>query len=181
MRRRNLVFFSFLFFFLSFPVITYSQDLENLGDQKLVSLDGSITISGTKYSVAGAPRRRPPTSWTIVGTPTLSLFGISLPFNFIFSDQESNFRQPFDQFGVSPSYQWVTLHLGYNSLSYSKYTLAGITLFGAGVELNPEPLRLSVMYGRFQRPVELDTSAAGPAFCLVQPPIARRGLAVNTG
>src|SRR5437773_1800751 len=146
------LFFLVLSVFLSVNAVL-AQDLGNLGEQKPFSLDGSITLSGTKYSVSGAPARRPPTSWTIVGTPTLSFYGISLPFNFILSDQESDFRQPFDQIGVSPNYKWATLHLGYNSLNYSKYTLAGITFLGVGVDLDPEPLRLSVMYGRFQRAV----------------------------
>ena len=130
---------------------TFSQDQSADTPPKPFSLDGSLTISGTKYSVSGAARRRPPTSWTLVGTPTLSIYGVSLPFNFILSDQESSFRQPFDQFGVSPSYKWATLHIGYNSLTYSKYTLTGITFLGAGIDINPEPLRLSVAYGVFSR------------------------------
>jgi hypothetical protein len=168
---------------LAFFLITakaYSQDLGNLGDQKPVSLDGSITLSGTKYSVSGAPARRPPTSWTIIGTPTLSFYGVSLPFNFILSDQESSFRQPFDQVGVSPSYKWVTLHLGYNSLTYSKYTLSGITFLGAGVDLTPGNLRLSAMYGRFLRAVEIDTSSA-PTYSYVQPAYQRMGFAAKIG
>src|SRR5205085_8581 len=76
------LFFLVLSFFLCANV-ALAQDLGNLGEQKPFSLDGSITLSGTKYSVSGAPARRPPTSWTIVGTPTLSFYGVSLPFNFI--------------------------------------------------------------------------------------------------
>ena len=126
-----------------------SQDLGNIEEIKPISLDGSISISGSKYSVSGAPRRRPPTSWTLIGSPTLSIYGVSLPFNFILSDQESDFRQPFDQIGVSPQYKSVTLHLGYRSLTYSKYTLAGISFLGAGLDLNPNPLRFSIMYRSF--------------------------------
>ena len=160
---------------------TYAQDLGNLGDQKPISLDGAITVSGTKYSVAGGPARRPPTSWTLIGTPTLGIYGVSLPFTFILSDQESDFRQPFDQFGVSPSYKWVTLHLGYNSLSYSKYSLAGITFLGAGIDLTPGPLRLSAMYGRFQRAVEMDTAPQSQTYSYVQPAYQRMGFAVKAG
>ncbi len=164
----------------SIPRITLSQDLSNVGDQKPISLDGSLTLSVTKYSVAGAIARRPPTSWTIVGSPTLGIYGISFPFTFILSDQESSFRQPFDQFGVSPSYKWITLHLGYNSLTYSKYTLAGITFLGAGIDINPEPLRFSMMYGRFQRAVEMDT-ASTQTYSYVQPAYKRMGLAAKVG
>ncbi|MEP7234903.1 MAG: hypothetical protein ABI778_06375 [Ignavibacteriota bacterium] len=178
-RRRYLSVIAFLFLAAT---TSFAQDLGSLSDVKPVSLDGSITLSGTKYSVAGAIPRRPPTSWTIVGTPTLSFYGISLPFNFILSDQESEFRQPFDQIGVSPNYKSLTLHLGYNSLNYSKYTLAGITFLGAGLDLDPEPLRLSVMYGRFQRAVEIDTSSAAKAnYTYVQPAYKRMGFAAKVG
>jgi hypothetical protein len=174
-----LFFFVLLFFFAGEKI--FAQDLGNLGDQKPVSLDGAITVSGTKYSVAGAPARRPPTSWTIIGTPTLGIYGVSFPFTFILSDQESDFRQPFDQFGVSPSYKWLTLHLGYNSLSYSKYSLAGITFLGAGIDINPGSLRLSAMYGRFQRAVEMDTTPQTQTYSYVQPAYKRMGYAAKIG
>lgn len=160
----------------AFPIILHAQDLGGLGEERPVRLDGSISVSLNKYSVAGAPARRPATGWTIVGSPTLSLYGVSLPFSFILSDQESSFRQPFDQFGVSPQYKWATLHLGYRSLNYSKYTLAGITFLGAGLDLEPNPLRLSFMYGRFQRAVEEDTNNVS-----VQPAYTRMGMAGKIG
>ncbi|MBS1903168.1 MAG: hypothetical protein JSS75_05640 [Bacteroidetes bacterium] len=153
-----------------------SQDLESSVGERPVRLDGSVSISVNKYSVSGGPARRPATGWTFVGAPTLSFYGVSLPFSFILSDQESSFRQPFDQVGVSPQYKWVTLHLGYRSLTYSKYTLAGITFLGAGVDLDPNPLRLSFMYGRFQRAVEEDTTNIA-----VQPAFKRMGLAGKIG
>jgi hypothetical protein len=173
-----------LFFTISlimFTSVGYAQEPENSEEKKPITFDGSLTLTGTKYSVAGASRRRPPTSWTIVGTPTLGIYGVSLPFTFILSDQESEFRQPFDQIGVSPSYKWATLHLGFNSLTYSKYSLAGITFLGAGVDLNPEPLRLSVMYGRFQRAVEMDTAPATNTYSFIQPAYKRMGFAVKAG
>ncbi len=153
-----------------------SQDLSNSEEIKPFTIDGSISVSGSKYSVSGAPRRRPPTSWTLIGSPTVSFYGVSLPFTFILSDQESDFRQPFDQVGVSPQYKWATLHLGYRSLTYSKYTLAGISFLGAGLDLNPDPLRFSVMYGRFQRAVEEDTTNIS-----VQPAYKRMGFAAKIG
>jgi hypothetical protein len=168
-------------FFLSFVAASaLAQDTTSTDTYSLpikpVSLDGSITASLTKYSVEGAERRRPATSWTFVGTPTLSFYGVSIPTTFIFSDQENDFRQPFNQIGVSPTYKWATLHVGYRSLSYSRYTLAGATFLGAGLDLNPGPIRFSAMYGRFQRAVEEDTLDYR-----VQPAYERKGYAVKFG
>lgn len=154
----------------------FAQELSNLEDVKPVSLDGSITASLTKYSVEGAERRRPATSWTLVGTPTLSFYGINIPMTFIVSDQESEVRQPFNQFGASPQYKWATLHVGYRSLNYSRYTLAGMTFLGAALDLEPKPLRLSVMYGRLQRAVEEDLNDYS-----IIPAYERTGYAMKLG
>ncbi len=154
----------------------FSQELSTLGDVKPFSLDGSLSLAVTKYSVSGAERRRPATSWNFVGSPTLSLYGVSFPFTFVLSDQENEFRQPFNQYGVSPAYKWATIHLGYRSLTYSKYTLSGITFLGGGLDLQPGPLRLSVMYGRFQRAVEEDTVDLG-----ILPAYERKGYAAKIG
>ncbi|HYM21152.1 MAG TPA: hypothetical protein VEW28_09140 [Candidatus Kapabacteria bacterium] len=171
--RRIAIFVSLL---LISPFAAKAQDSTATDTSLPVHLDGSISISANKYSVSGAPARRPPTGWTIVGTPSLSFGGFSLPFTFVLSDQESSFRQPFNQLGVSPQYKWATLHLGYRSLSYSKYTLAGITFLGAGIDLDPDPLRFSFMYGRFQRAVEEDTTNVA-----VQPAYQRMGFAGKIG
>src|SRR5665213_1267612 len=129
-----------------FAVPTFAQDLESISHQKPLGLDGAITFSGTDYQANGIPYRREPFSWTISGSPTLSFYGVQMPFSFILSEQERSFRQPFDQFGASPQYKWMTLHLGYRSMMFSHYTLAGVTFLGAGFEATPGVIRLSGMY-----------------------------------
>ncbi|HZV11668.1 MAG TPA: hypothetical protein VFA55_00515 [Candidatus Kapabacteria bacterium] len=143
---------------VSFATSAVSQDLSNLSSQKPFTLNGAVSLSTTGYSASGIPDRREPFSWTIVGSPVASIYGIQLPFSFIISEQERSFRQPFNQFGISPQYKFITLHLGYSSMSMSRYTLAGVTFLGAGIELTPSPLRFSAMYGRLQRAVEEDTT-----------------------
>src|SRR5690242_5294372 len=76
----------FAVFLLIFSIPAFSQDLSNVGEEKAIRLDGSISLSGNKYSVQGAPARRPSTGWTIIGTPTLSIYNLSLPFTIILSD-----------------------------------------------------------------------------------------------
>jgi hypothetical protein len=82
-----------------------------------------------------------------------------------------------NQFGASPTYKWITGHVGYRSLTFSPYTLAGHQFLGAGVEMNPGLLRLGVMYGRFQRAVDEDTSASR----FVLPAYERSGYSARLG
>jgi len=153
-----------------------AQDLQNLSSEKAVSLSGAITLSGTDYQASGIPYRREPFSWMVSGSPTLMLYGIQMPFYFIFSEQERNFRQPFDQFGVSPTYKSITGHFGYRSMTFSHYGLSGVTFLGAGIEANPSIFRLGAMYGRLRRAVEEDTSTL-----TVEPAYKRMGVAAKVG
>jgi hypothetical protein len=146
-----------------------------------LSLNGGINVGVSGYGVSGIPARQSQFSWTITGDPSLSAYGISLPFSFVVSEQERSFRQPFDQFGVSPGWRWATVHLGYRNLNWSPYTLAGQTIYGAGVELNPGWLRLGAIYGRFRRAVKEDTIAVPPESVEQTPAYRRSGYALKLG
>ena len=88
-----------------------AQDLSQLGNQKPFGLSGNLTGQYTFFSSTGQEYMKPG-SWTISGNPVVSIYGVLLPFSFTVSEKERSFRQPFNQFGVSPEYKWVKLHLG---------------------------------------------------------------------
>lgn len=122
-------------------------------------LFGSVGASVTGYEVDRLEPRREPFSWTVDGALDATIGGVDIPIDFIFSEQERSFRQPFNRIGLSPGYGPVRLHLGYRSLRMSEYTLGSTTFLGAGVEITPGPLYVGAMYGRLQRAVEEDTAA----------------------
>ncbi|MDP4257300.1 MAG: hypothetical protein Q8937_03620 [Bacteroidota bacterium] len=154
-----------------------AQDIGTWGSQKPVSLRGSAQIRGIFYGASGIPDRRTPFSYLFAGNLTADLYGVSIPMNFSISEQDRSFSQPFNQFGISPHYKWITLHLGYRNISFSPYTLAGYTLLGAGVELTPGKFRFGFMYGRLNRATTLDTTTQSLA------PISftRKAIAVKLG
>ncbi|MFM9836897.1 MAG: hypothetical protein ACKVOQ_01465 [Cyclobacteriaceae bacterium] len=126
----------------------YSQD------QKL-RISGSINASGIGYGISGIAARRDPFYWLLSANLTLNYWKITAPFSFNLSQQDQTFRypQPFNQFGISPNYKFVTLHLGYRSLNFSEFTLAGTIFLGAGVEVVPPNslVKVSAMYGRLAK------------------------------
>ncbi|SFP03035.1 hypothetical protein SAMN04515674_10156 [Pseudarcicella hirudinis] len=144
--------------FLGLLPNAFSQDLATMGQQKPFALSGSLDVRGIAYSADGIPARRSPFMYMISGSPTISIYGISIPLSFVYSEQERNFRQPFNQFGMSPAYKWITVHAGYRNVSFSPYTLAGYTMLGGGFELNPGKLRIGFMYGRLNRATTVDTT-----------------------
>lgn len=156
---------------------TWSQEISNLKDQKPFDIRGSLDVRAIGYNANGIPNRRSPFSYILSGSPVLSVYGISIPVSFSFSDQDRTFRQPFNQFGLSPTYKWITFHGGYRNISFSPYTLAGHTMLGGGIELKPGKLNVAFMTGRLNRATTIDTTTGA-----VQPySFSRYGTAVKLG
>lgn len=140
-----------------------------------------MTFSSAFYRANGIGNRRQPFNWYFTGAPVVSLYGITMPFSLVVSEQERRFSQPFNQYGVSPYYKWITVHAGYRNVRFSEFTLAGANFLGGGVELNPGKLRVGFIYGRFNRAVQEDTLHADPRFGYIRPVYQRLGYAAKLG
>ena len=132
------------------PIFSDAQDLANLKNSES-SVHGSFSATAVGYSVDGIEARKDPFSYILNGNLTFDFKGIVLPVSFVYSNRNKEFSQPFNQFGLRPTYKWIKMYLGYNNVNFSKFVLGGHTVFGAGVELNPGILRVGVMYGRLQK------------------------------
>lgn len=171
-------FLSLIGFVLISPCLI-GQDLGNLKNAEPVGFSGSLSLRMNSYSTTRENSVRDPFFWTVTGTPTLSVYGITLPFYFSFSQKDKEYRQPFNQFGVSPYYKWLKLHLGYRNLSFSDFTLSNHTFLGVGIEAEPSIFRFGFVYGRFLKAIDqpIDTLSNE----IVTPTFARRGVAAKIG
>ena len=136
----------------------YTQQVERMLHARPVEISGSVNVTSIFYNARGIPNRYLPFNYVISGSPVLSIYGMQIPVSFVIGKQQSNFTQPFNQFGMSPTYKWITVHAGYRSLVFSPYTLAGHTFLGAGLELNPGKFRFAAIYGQFNKATSLDTA-----------------------
>jgi len=164
--------------FLLTSIHLQAQDLEQIGKQKPVRLNGGLTVLANTYQVSGIVPRSKPFLWSINGSPTLNIYGVTLPFYFNIGAQNRSFSQPFNQFGVSPKYKAITAHLGWRSMNFSQYTLGGIMMFGGGIELNPGKFRFAAMIGRFNKAVREDSTQQ---FVRPQPAYKRTGFSTKIG
>ncbi len=138
-------------------------EAKNIFKQEAVSATGSIGANTVFYKPYGIAPRRDPFYWVVNANLNISLFNkITVPFTAVITQQDKNysngldkFSQPFNQFGISPKYRWLTVHAGYRSLDFSEYTLAGAIFLGGGVEIRPEKSLVSAtaLYGRFVKAV----------------------------
>lgn len=158
---------------LSATFMVRAQELHRLNELTPFTLQGSVSSTATGNSISGIDRRQMPFSWMLHGSAVATVYEVQLPFSFVFSERERGFQQSFNEFGISPSYRWAKLHLGYRSLSWSRYTVNGMRFLGAAVELQPGDFECAAMYGRLARAVEED--AANP---LAVPAYTRTGWGV---
>ena len=174
-RKKIIAAIPLVLFFVIMPKLQ-AQDLSNLKEVKPFTISGSLSAMGGFYSVDGIEPRQPNALFNLSGNFTVNVYSLSLPFSFVLGNQEKNYSQPFNRFGVSPKYKWLTLHLGHRNVSFSPYTLAGHSFLGVGVEMNPGLFRFGAVYGNFQREVASDSTNlnAVPAF-------KRKGYAYRLG
>ncbi len=154
-----------------------AQNLEQIGKQNPLTISGGVSVNQIGYAVSGIESRRDPYSFFASGNVNFNLYGWSVPLTFTYSNQQGSFQQPFNQFGLHPTYKWVTGHFGYASMNFSPYTLGGHLFLGAGAEASPGKFKISAMYGRLMQAVEPDTLAANPPM----PAFKRMGWGIKAG
>ncbi|MBO0929422.1 hypothetical protein [Fibrella aquatilis] len=146
---------------------------------KYVKVSGGLNAYAGFYTASGIAARNQPAPIGLSGQVTITLpQGISIPITAVVGNQGASYsvRQPFNQFGISPTYKWATVHAGYRNVTFSPFTLAGHTFLGGGVELNPGKLRLGAIYGRFNNAISGTLADAN-----VLPSYGRTGYAVKLG
>ncbi len=148
----------------------FAQDLETtVSEAKKTlkedpfSVNGSLGLNSVFYKAKGILPRRDPFYWVLNAQLQFTLFNkVSVPFTAVVTQQDKNFShgldrfsQPFNQFGLSPKYRWLTVHAGFRSLVFSEYSLSGALFLGGGVEIQPKNSLWSgtAFYGRFVKAV----------------------------
>ena len=120
-----------------------------------IQVSGGFNGSTGFYTAFGAPSRRPPFTYSLNASLNFKVLGmIDVPFSASFSQQQASFAQPFNQYGISPKYKWITAHIGYRNMTFSDFTLAGHTFLGGGVELTPGKWKIGAVAGRFRKAIE---------------------------
>lgn len=165
MKLIGLLFCSFSFFSSAQDVMGSIDYLKSLGKIDPLTFSGGINFNTTFYDAQGIENRRDPFFWSLNANLNLTLLGkISCPLTFTLTQQDKKFTngldkfsQPFNQFGISPTYKWIIVHAGYRTMNFSEYSLNGALFLGGGVEIKPEKglVSGSVCYGRFMKAIPI--------------------------
>jgi hypothetical protein len=156
---------------------TWAQNIGALKGQDPVSFHGSLGAGMDFYNSNETYPTRDPFAWNLYGSFTPSFYGFSLPFSFVITQYSKSYTTPFAQLGISPSYKWIKLHLGYRSIAFSPLVFDGQSFLGAGIELSPKGFYFGAFYGRLNAAISEDTTYGHT----LQPQYARMGYGLKIG
>jgi hypothetical protein len=121
-----------------------------------LNVTGGLTTMAELYGRSGAGlSARPGQTGRIMANLTLSFANglVVMPLSALISTDQVRFRQQINEFGISPTYHGVTVHLGHFAPQFSTFTLADQTLAGGGVESDQNGFRLGLVGGQARRAV----------------------------
>ena len=136
----------------AFMLPAASQDLSNIRGASPFRISGSFGTQNSFYSGSSSFSYRNPWSNNLFANLNLNVYGLEIPLSFYFSNNNRGFNHPFAQFGMSPRYKSMQLHLGYRNMNFSPYTFSNLTFLGAGIDVNWKVLRLAFFGGTLNQP-----------------------------
>ena len=103
-------------------------------------ITGAIGTQNTFYNSSVGNGYRSPWANTINANLNIQLYGISMPFAFYYSNNNSSFSFPHISFHIDPTYKNWRAHLGRSNMAFSSYIMS-MSFNGFGLEYNSEKWR----------------------------------------
>lgn len=142
-----------------------SQSVETIMSSRPVTMGGSISFNDNLEFLPDSSSNY----YCLSGSLSTKFFGVvDVPLSFSYTNNQftKNMAMPFNRFSLSPSYKEYTVYIGFNSMTFSKYTMSGHDYFGGGAAYLPsEGISAEAFFGRLRKAVQPDstTSDAGYA------------------
>ena len=108
-----------------------AQDVSKIAKAKPFTISGSVGGGMTFYHSTENQYTQPPFAWNLYANFTPTVYSFSFPFSFVLTQYSSSYTTPFAQLGVSPTYKWIRLDLGYRTITMSPLVFGGQTFLGA--------------------------------------------------
>ena len=139
-----------------------AQDIETIVHSKPIQSSGSLSASTTHELITDSTLADNSFYYYLNGSLTTTFFGVvSVPISFAFTDNTltKNAALPFNRFSLSPTYKGYTLYLGFNSMTFSQYTMSGHDYLGIGAAYQNAEWDIAAFYGRLRKACAPDSAA----------------------
>lgn len=120
-------------------------------------ITGAIGTQNTYYHSSVGNGYRSPWGNSLYANLNISLYGISMPFAFYYSNNNSSFNYPHISFHIDPTYKNWRGHFGRSNMAMSSYIM-NMSFNGIGLEYNSSKTRFGVFYGELRNAVNDDPS-----------------------
>lgn len=137
---------------------TLSQNtISTIAKSDPLIITGAIGTQHTYYHSTVGSGYRSPWGDSFYANLDVSLYGISMPFAFSYSNNNSSWNFPHISFHIDPTYKNWRGHFGRSNMAMSNYIL-GMSFNGVGLEYASQRLRFGAFYGQLRNAINDDPS-----------------------
>lgn len=144
-----------------------SQSVETIMSSRPVTMGGSISFNDNLEFLPDSSSNY----YYVAGSLSTKFFGVvDVPVSFTYSDNAftKNMALPFNRFSLNPSYKAYTVYIGFNSMTFSKYTMNGHDYFGGGFAyLGDGAWNVETFFGRLRKAVYPDSTASQAGYARI--------------
>ena len=129
-------------------------------------ITGAIGTQNTYYHSSVGSGYRSPWANSVFANMNISLYGISMPFAFYYSNNNTSFNYPHISFHIDPTYKNWRGHFGRSNMAMSNYIM-NMSFNGIGLEYDSNRLRFGAFYGQLRNAVNddpTDPAARSPQY-----------------
>ncbi len=159
------------------------ENIKNKAQDSIMLINGALNIN-SQYNFINSNTGSNNFDYRINANVNIKYKGLNVPFQYNFSNgrtisafQGPNIRTPsFKNFGMSPSKNNTTIHIGNRKMDFSKYSYSNVRFKGFGFEHTPEKFQIKFFKGELEyiNPEDLRY------FSNVDPPFKRKAWGLNS-
>ena len=135
-----------------------AQSIETIVSSRPVTMGGNLSYNHNYEMLPDSSS----SYYYLSGSLNTKFFGVvDVPVSFSYTNNKftKNMAMPFNRFSLSPSYKGYTVYIGYNSMTFSKYTMSGHDYFGGGFGYSGSgPWSTEAFFGRLRKAIMPDSS-----------------------
>ena len=140
--------------------------ISNIAKSDPLIITGAIGTQNTYYHSSLGSGYRSPWANSAYANLNISIYGISMPFAFYYSNNNSSWSFPHISFHIDPTYKNWRGHFGRSNMGMSTYIM-NMSFNGVGLEYNAPKLRFGAFYGELRNAINddpTDPSARTPQY-----------------
>lgn len=140
---------------LMLPSVVCAQNISEIAKSDPLIITGAVGTQNTYHYSSVGDGYASPLSNTVYANLNISLYGVSMPFAFYYSNNNTSFSYPQFSFNLNPQYKNWTGHIGQSSMDFSQYVM-NTSFNGVGLEYNTNRFRVGAFYGKLHSAVNDD-------------------------